>query len=67
MVQRDLVHESLKSVLGENIDDFYAYLGTTKGINFWVDLFDAGSTNRISFSAPQDLTEVIRQSIIGPE
>ncbi|MBG60216.1 MAG: hypothetical protein CMJ16_07145 [Peredibacter sp.] len=67
MVQRDLVHESLKSVLGENTDDFYAYLGTTKGINFWVDLFDASSTNRISFSAPQDLTEVIRQSIIGPE
>ena len=67
LVQRDLVHETLKSVLGENVNDFYAYLGTPKGINFWVDLFDSTSNNMMSFSSPENLTEVIRLSIIGRE
>lgn len=67
LVQRDLAHETLKSVLGENVNDFYTYLGTPKGIYFWVDLFDSSSTNMMSFSSPESLTEVIRLSIIGLE
>lgn len=51
MLQRDFLYSELKNIYGEDVSPFYEYLGSKKGISFWADLFDSGSSR--SFTSPE--------------
>lgn len=54
IMQRDIVHERVSKATNGKPQEFWEYLGTKKGINWWADLFDSG--NR-SFNSPETLRE----------
>ena len=57
MMQRDITHQAITKATNGNPKVFWDFLGSPKGVNWWVDLFD--SANPSSFTRP----EAIRKSI----
>ena len=55
MIQRDIVSQF---ALNDGVDEFWTYMGSAKGISFWLDLFDAGKEVK-TFHKPENLTRFI--------
>lgn len=57
IVQRDIVSQAVSQATKGNPQEFWNYLGSKKGINWWADLFDSG--NAQTFNRPEVLTEFL--------
>lgn len=57
LIQRDIVYPIIKKHYGDDYHQFYEYLGTKKGISFWIDLFDSGIQN--SMTRPERLSREV--------
>ena len=64
IIQRDILHNVIKKYYGENVNEFYQFLGTKIGINFWIDLFDSNSPLYDTFTSPEVITFIIRAHLI---
>jgi hypothetical protein len=62
MIQREIASEALKRA-GYSPDEFFTFLGTKKGINWWVDIFDAGAEN--SLNSPEKMTKFMTHAVGG--
>lgn len=61
MLQRDMIAGALNKSTGGNPQKFWDFMGTKKGINYWVDLFD--SENRNSFTRPEVISEFLNHNV----
>lgn len=64
MIQRDIVKQALKKK-NSSSKEFFEFLGTKKGVNWWADLFD--SSNPTSFTRPEAVTNYMFKSMIVKE
>ena len=65
MIERDILYRPLQKPLNNNHKKFYDYLGSKKGITFWADLFDSGSTTGTrSYTRPENVTGDIREYLL---
>lgn len=63
LIQRDMIHHVLvREIKDPNL--FYEFLGTKKGINFWVDLFDSSDSVNAGLTCPEYLSEMIQAQIL---
>ena len=56
LVQRDMVSDILERIWGDNYNQFFKFLGTKEGINWWIDIFDASSSIEKSFVHPEHVS-----------
>ena len=64
ILQRDAIHPKLVEIFGEDVSEFYSFLGSKKGISFWADLFDADDIRRDTFNSPEIVTYFLRKYLI---
>lgn len=57
LLQRDMILSTVKGNLGPDSQQFWDFLGTKSGINWWVDLFDSGVET--SFTRPEYISRVL--------
>lgn len=57
MIQRDIVRDIINKEMNGSSQDFWNFLGSRKGINWWADLFDSGAIN--SFVRPERINRYI--------
>ena len=57
MIQRDIVHDVVENGTNGNPQRFYTFLGSKKGVHWWVDLFDAGDQS--GFHSPENISKWI--------
>ncbi len=63
LIQRDIINDVISKTMGNNPQKFWDFLGSEKGINFWVDLFD--SKNPLSITCPETLNAFILKTFVG--
>lgn len=63
LIQRDIVQRAFKEKLRSEQPEFWAFLGTKKGVGWWVDIFDSGGG--LSFSRPESMNRYLHQNLIG--
>lgn len=61
MIQRDMITESLKKSTNGQPQKFWDFMGTKKGINYWVDLFDSQDNN--SFTRPEAISLFLNHTV----
>lgn len=62
MIQRDIVKDIVKKEMKGNPQEFYNYLGSKKGVNWWSDLFDSGEGSR-TFTRPENISEFMHHNV----
>lgn len=62
MIQRDIVKDVLKKEMKGKPQEFYNYLGSKKGVNWWSDLFDSGEGTR-TFTRPENISDFMHHNI----
>ena len=62
MIQRDIVKDVVKKEMKGNPQEFYNYLGSKKGVNWWSDLFDSGEGTR-TFTRPENISEFMHHNV----
>jgi hypothetical protein len=63
LVQRDMVYDAVVSSTNGQPQVFWNFLGSKKGVHWWVDLFDSGST--ASFRKPEHVQKFIYHELGG--
>ena len=63
MMQRDIVHKAVSEATKGKPQEFYTFLGSKKGINWWADLFDSGDKGG-TFTRPEALSEYVNHTLI---
>lgn len=61
MIQRDMIAGALKKSTGGQPQKFWDFMGTKKGINYWVDLFDSMDNN--SFTRPEAISIFLNHNL----
>ncbi|HLT23014.1 MAG TPA: hypothetical protein VKZ84_06215 [Bacteriovoracaceae bacterium] len=61
IMQRDIVSKSVAKATNNNPQEFWGFLGSKKGINWWADLFDSGNSD--SFNRPETLRKFIGHNL----
>jgi len=63
MLQRDYIKKIFQKKFGEDQKIFWEFLGTKKGIHWWVDVFDSADPG--TFSSPERLNIYVYQTFSG--
>lgn len=59
LIQRDMIHDELEKIYGNDTSEFYKFLGSPEGLLIWDELFDAQRVDRKSFSSPEHVNQLI--------
>lgn len=62
MIQRDMISSALSKSTGGNPKEFWKFMGSNKGINYWVDLFDSQDSR--SFTSPEQLNGYLVHAMV---
>lgn len=57
LAQRDMICDILVDIWGDDYLEFYRFLGTKAGVNWWIDLFDSSPSVETSFSHPEHISK----------
>lgn len=63
LIQRDIVQRAFKEKLRSEQPGFWSFLGSKKGVSWWVDIFDSGGG--LSFNRPEAMNRYLHQNLIG--
>lgn len=62
LMQRDIVSSAISKTTGGKSQEFWNFMGSNKGINYWVDLFD--SEDGLSFTRPEVLNSYLMHAMV---
>lgn len=63
LIQRDIIQRAFKEKLRAEQPEFWTFLGTKKGVVWWVDIFDSGGG--LSFNRPEAMNMYLHRNLIS--